>query len=142
MYRTFPSPLVGEGGRRPEGGCLIIHITLQRAQSLRKNLTEAEHKLWYHLRRGNLKEWRFRKQVPLGKYIVDFICYTKNLIIEIDGGGHNEEVTLQYDAVRTTWLESQGYLIQRFWNHEVLCHIEEVLEEILRVGEEQKKGRK
>ena len=111
-------------------------ITLQRAQSLRKNLTEAEQKLWYHLRRGNLKEWRFRRQVPIGKYIVDFICYTKNLIIEVDGGEHNEEDTLIYDKARTLWLKSQGYRIKRFWNHEVLCHIEEVLEEILRIGEE------
>ena len=88
-------------------------------------------KLWYHLRQRNINGFRFRKQVPLGRYIVDFLCYEANLIIEVDGGGHNEDGTIEYDTVRTAWLEKQGYVIKRFWNNDVLCNIDGVLEEIL-----------
>ena len=118
---------MGEG---QDGGCLIS-TTLQRARTLRKKLTDAEAKLWYHLSQRNLNGFRFRKQVPMERYIVDFICHEANLIIEVDGGGHNEDDIIKYDAIRTAWLETQGYTVKRFWNIDVLSNIDGVLEAIL-----------
>jgi very-short-patch-repair endonuclease len=99
-----------------------------KARELRKNLTEAEHALWKHLRLRQLAGYKFRRQQPLGKYIVDFVCFEKRLIIEIDGGQHSEQVA--YDSERTAWLETQGFRILRFWNNQVLKEIEVVKEVI------------
>ena len=71
---------------------------------------------------------KFRRQEPIGSYIVDFVCYEKRLIVEVDGGQHS----LETDADRDAWLTSQGFTILRFWNHNVLQNIEGVLEVILR----------
>ena len=78
---------------------------------------------------------RFRRQHPLGKYIVDFVSLDRRLVIEIDGGQHNEEPRREYDEQRTVWLEKQGYQVIRFWDTEVLKNIEDVLariEEVLK----------
>jgi very-short-patch-repair endonuclease len=96
------------------------------ARKLRKNLTEEEKKLWYHLRLRNLGV-KFRRQVPIGKYIVDFACLNRKLIIEIDGGQHLEN---KKDSIRDDWLESKGFKVLRFWNNEVFENIESVLEKI------------
>src|ERR1700723_2063898 len=93
---------------------------LINARHLRKNLTDAERKLWQILRRRYVKNFRFRKQVPMGNYICDFVCHEARLIIEIDGGQHAGNV--KYDNQRTKWLEQQEYRVLRFWNTEELTN--------------------
>ncbi len=100
------------------------------ARKLRSNSTDAEVKLWSALKNRQLTNLKFRRQAPLGNYIVDFICHEKNMIIEVDGGQHMKTSTK--DGKRTTWLESQGYRVIRFWNDQVLKETDAVLEEILR----------
>ncbi|MGC3972104.1 MAG: DUF559 domain-containing protein [Pirellulales bacterium] len=86
--------------------------------------------VWFHLRSRRFGKFKFRRQVSLGDYIVDFVCFDQRLIVELDGGQH----TLQrdYDARRTSWLESQGFCVVRFWNHDVLEDWETVAEAIWR----------
>ena len=96
------------------------------ARRLRKQMTDAEQKLMYELRRRQIEGFRFRKQVPLGIYVVDFVCFEARLIIELDGGQHNEYKQINYDNQRTAWLQTQGYQVQRFWNDEVLQEIDAV----------------
>ena len=86
------------------------------ARHLRSSQTEAERHLWRMLRRKNLEGWRFRRQVPLGPYIVDFCCLPLRLVIEADGGQHNGSAS---DLVRDDWLRSEGFRVLRFWNHEI-----------------------
>ena len=95
-----------------------------KAQNLRQHSTDAEQALWKCLRNRQLAGHKFRRQVPVGKYIVDFVCFERKIAIEVDGGHHQEQI--QSDAARTTWLESQGFQVLRFWNHEVLTQIEAV----------------
>jgi adenine-specific DNA-methyltransferase len=104
-------------------------MTTIKARELRKNLTEAESALWKHIRYRRLKRHKFRRQAPIGPYIVDFACFEKGLIIELDGGQHSDQVA--YDSERTQWLESQGFHVLRFWNDQVLKEIEAVKESIL-----------
>lgn len=101
-----------------------------KARELRKNLTDAEQTLWRHLRLRQLGGYKFRRQQPIGKYIVDFVCLEERLIIEVDGGQHSEQMA--YDSERNTWLESQGFCIFRFWNNQVLEEIESVKEIIIK----------
>ncbi len=98
----------------------------QKAKQLRSNSTDAERKLWAHIRNRRLQGCKFRRQLPIGQYIVDFACPELRLIIEIDGGQHAEQVL--YDLGRTKFLQSRGYQVVRFWNNEVLGNIEGVLE--------------
>src|SRR2546428_911350 len=95
---------------------------------LRKKATEAEQALWSHLRMKQMGGNRFRRQQPIGPYIVDFVCLEKRLVIELDGGQHAERPV--YDAERTAWLESQGFRVMRFWNNQVLKEIDIVKEAI------------
>ncbi len=104
-----------------------------RARKMRKNLTDAEKKLWRHIRLKNIGGNKFRRQQPIGKYIVDFMCLEKKLIVEVDGGQHSEEIP--YDNERTAWLESEGYRVLRFWNNEVLEDVKIVSEVIVRALE-------
>ena len=101
----------------------------QKAKSLRKNQTEAESKLWHYLRNKQLHGFKFRRQQPLGNYIVDFVCFEKKLIIEVDGGQHAENGDA--DLRRTQWLNERGYRVIRFWNNEVLNHCSGVLDKIM-----------
>ena len=71
---------------------------------------------------------KFRRQFPVGRYIVDFVCREHSLIIEIDGGHHRDQQ--EYDAARTEWLQSQGYEVLRFWDNDVLTELDSVLESI------------
>jgi very-short-patch-repair endonuclease len=98
------------------------------ARKLRREMTAAERRLWTHLRRHQLAGFRFRRQLPVGPYIVDFISLEAKLVIEIDGGQHLESAP---DAVRSAWLEGQGFRVLRFWNHDVLIHADDVLTAIL-----------
>ena len=102
--------------------------TLQKAKILRHNQTEAEQKLWYYLRAHRFMGLKFKRQQPMGYYIVDFVCIEHKLIIELDGGRHQQQ--MEYDQQRTDWLNSQDYTVLRFWNHDVLQQIEVVLERV------------
>ena len=95
-----------------------------KARELRKNLTEAERTLWKYLRLRQFDGNKFRRQQPIGKYIVDFVCFEKKLIVEVDGGQYNEQVI--YDSERNEWLKKQGFRILRFWNNQVLKEIDGV----------------
>lgn len=103
------------------------------AQRLRGGQTDAEQKLWMHLRNGLLKGWKFRRQHPIGNYIVDFCCLEGMLIIELDGGQHLEQKAT--DEERTKYLNSVGFRVLRFWNDDVLTKVDDVLEEVLRALE-------
>jgi len=102
--------------------------TLANAKSLRSNQTEAEARLWYHLRAHRFMGLKFKRQKPVGRYIADFVCWEQRLIIELDGGQHAEQVT--YDQQRDAWLRSEGYTVLRFWNNDVMQQLEGVLEQI------------
>jgi len=98
---------------------------LDHAKTLRRNLTGAEQKLWYHLRAYRFMGKKFKRQKPIGRYVVDFVCLEEKLIIELDGGQHAESV--EYDQERDSWLRKQGYTVLRFWNNDVLRNLEGVL---------------
>ncbi len=99
-----------------------------RARLMRKNLTEAERLLWRRLRLWQVDGFKFRRQQPLGNYIVDFVCLEKRLIVEVDGGQHADDAN--YDTDRDGWLRNQGFVILRFWNNDVLKNIDGVTEVI------------
>ena len=103
-------------------------LTTQKAKGLRKNLTEAESKLWRHIRLRQLGGFKFRRQHPVGPYVLDFACVEKHLAIEVDGGQHSE--CADYDSRRSAYLETHGYKVLRFWNSEVLKNIAAVKEVI------------
>lgn len=105
-----------------------------RAKKLRQNMSEAETRLWHHLRAGRLNGYKFRRQQPMGNYIVDFVCVTPKLIIEADGRQHAEQT--EYDQARSLYLNGLGFTVLRFWNDEILRQTDEVLAEILRVLQE------
>ena len=100
-----------------------------KAQELRQRSTDAEQALWKRLRNRQLAGYKFRRQVLLGKYIVDFVCFERKIVIEVDGGHHQEQA--RYDTARTIWLKSQGFQVLRFWNHEILAAPEAVQEALL-----------
>ena len=97
----------------------------EKAQELRKKSTDAERLLWRHLRAKQLEGLKFRRQEPIGDYIVDFVCFDRSLIVEVDGGQHVREKAK--DDERTRWLEGQGFKVMRFWNNDVMKNIEGVL---------------
>lgn len=94
-----------------------------QAKTLRRNATDAEKKLWSLLRDRRLQGWKFRRQVPLGPYVVDFYCSEAKLVVEADGGQHADSAS---DQVRTKWLNQNGYRVKRFWNNEILSNPEGV----------------
>ena len=106
-------------------------MTSQRARALRKRMTDAERLLWRHLRNRELGGWKFRRQYPVGPFIVDFICVEKNVVIEVDGGQHAENEEL--DTQRSAYLNKMGYRVVRFWNNHVLQETEAVLEAIFAI---------
>ena len=100
----------------------------RNARNLRREMTDAEQLLWRHLRRRQIKGQKFRRQHPLGRYIVDFACLEARLIVEVNGGQHADREG--QDAARTAWLEQKGYRVLRFWNNDVLGNLEAVLQVI------------
>jgi very-short-patch-repair endonuclease len=91
-------------------------------------MTEAEQRLWFHLRRRQLDGCRFRRQHPAGPFVVDFVCVERRLIVEVDGSQHLESTA---DRVRDAWLQRRGFQLIRCWNHDVLERTEQVLAVIL-----------
>src|SRR3970040_1313227 len=99
-----------------------------RARQLRKNPTDAERLLWEKLRLWQVDGCKFRRQQPLDRYIVDFVCLQKRLIIELDGGQHAQQS--DYDRERDGWLRDQEFDVLRFWNNDILRNIDGVMEMI------------
>ena len=103
----------------------------RRAKRLRANQTEPEAVLWQAIRAKRLEGIKFRRQVPMGPFIVDFFCPEHRLVIELDGSQHGEPDTAEYDARRTAWLRDRGYRVVRFWNDDVLRDLDGVCRHIL-----------
>jgi very-short-patch-repair endonuclease len=104
--------------------------TLARARELRSTSTQAESKLWQHLRNRQLNNFKFVRQEPIGPYIADFVCRTKKLVIEIDGVTHETLEELAHDAARTAFLVREGYRVVRFSNEQIYGDLSPVLEAI------------
>ncbi|MCI4569088.1 endonuclease domain-containing protein [Lysobacter sp. CFH 32150] len=113
--------------RRPVDQCRF------RARDLRSNATDAERHLWQRLRMSQIGGYKFRRQVPIGGYIADFVCPQMKLIIELDGGQHAEQT--DYDLQRSRVLLGAGFRVVRYWNDDVLLRTEDVLDDILRALE-------
>ena len=105
-------------------------VNRARAKTMRHAMTEAELKLWNELRAHRLVGLGFRRQFPIDQYIVDFACPTKRLIVELDGSQHGEDAKLRRDAARTRRLEEDGWTVLRFWNDDVLRHVDDVCRHI------------
>ena len=106
------------------------------AKSLRADATDAERKLWAWLRGKQLGGCRFRRQQPIGPYIVDFFCPSAGLVVELDGGQHGADTAIAYDAARDTFLSARGYRVLRFINADVLRDPAQVCERILHAAAE------
>ena len=98
------------------------------ARKLRRTQTDAERALWQRMRDRQLHGYKFRRQMPVKPYIVDFACIELKLIVELDGSQHLQQK--QHDDQRTRFLEASGYQVVRFWNNEVLKNMESVLESL------------
>lgn len=116
-----PNPL----SRSRERAGVRADVKVQQARALRQSSTSAEQLLWRYLRNRQLASAKFRRQHPLGSYILDFVCLEHGLVIEIDGGQQ------AHDQQRTAWLQQQGLQVLRFWNHEVVQQTNEVLAHVL-----------
>ncbi|MXY79836.1 MAG: endonuclease domain-containing protein [Chloroflexi bacterium] len=104
-----------------------MHRT-SRARQLRRDATDAEQRLWSVLRDRQLAGDKFRRQTPIGPYIADFLCMQRRLVIELDGGQHQQRA--DSDRERTRFLESRGYRVLRFWNNDVFDDLESVVDAI------------
>ncbi|MCL4501446.1 MAG: endonuclease domain-containing protein [Deltaproteobacteria bacterium] len=100
------------------------------SRALRQRGTDAENRLWVHLKGKQLEGLKFRRQEAIGNFIADFVTYENRLVIELDGGQHAEENCQTNDIRRDEWLRSQGFRVLRFWNTEVLQNLEGVMETI------------
>ena len=101
------------------------------ARYLRKNKTSAERRLWRELRPLKQVGFKFRQQVPIDRFIVDFACLSQRLIIEVDGGTHSSEAELRKDAVRERYLRDQGFRVLRFWNADVRENMQGVMDTVV-----------
>ncbi len=117
--------------RKRERAGVRADVSVQQARALRQASTTAEQLLWRHLRNRQLAGAKFRRQHPLGPYILDFVCLEQGLVVEIDGGQHADLQAQDYDQQRTVWLQQQGLRVLRFWNHEVVQQTNEVLARVL-----------
>jgi very-short-patch-repair endonuclease len=110
----------------------MVSTSIRRgaAKKLRANTTTHERILWRALKELPIEGSHFRRQAPIGPYVVDFFCPGKRLIIELDGGHHNADETAKRDRQRQLWLENEGYCVLRFWNSEVAGDLRAVLERI------------
>ena len=102
-----------------------------RARKLRRDVTDAERKLWRGLRALQMDDSHFRRQAPIGPYFADFACHAKRLVIELDGGQHGGEAHATQDAARDAYMRANGYRVLRFWNNDVMQNLNGVLETIV-----------
>ncbi len=123
----------GEGDKIEEGDGIENYSkkTLNFAKELRKSQTNAEGLLWYYLKNKQLGGYKFKRQQPIDKYIVDFVCFEKKLIIELDGSQHNEDKNIKHDKIRDSFLRSLGFTILRFCNDEIFTNCFNILDFIL-----------
>jgi very-short-patch-repair endonuclease len=123
-----PSPLTGEGGASApgEGEAASVKVSNPKTKRarIRSDMTDAERKLWSILRNRKLSGHKFRRQVPIGPYVADFLCFEARLIVEADGRQHAEAAS---DAKRDAWLGEQGFTVIRFWNNDIFENPEGVL---------------
>ena len=108
-------------------GVMVNQSQTNTARARRQHMTDAERHLWRALRMRQISGHRFRRQFPLGPYIVDFVCLASRRAIEVDGGQHSNNV---HDAYRDAWLASQGFRVLRFWNNDVLGNLAGVVDAI------------
>jgi len=110
----------------------MISTAIRRAaaKKLRANTTPHERALWRALKELPVEGTHFRRQAPIGPYVVDFFCPARRLTVELDGGHHNDDATAARDSERQAWLEQQGYRVIRFWNSEVTGDLDAVMEKI------------
>ncbi|MDD9863660.1 MAG: endonuclease domain-containing protein [Gammaproteobacteria bacterium] len=127
--KQFPSP--SGRGIKGEGKKCLSPEQLRFIRSLRKQITDAERLLWGLLRNKQLEGFKFRRQHPVGKYVLDFYCHEARLGVELDGGQHNEIDQRRKDEARSFFLAEEGITVVRFWNNEVLRETEGVLEGLL-----------
>ncbi len=106
------------------------------AKSMRRAMPDAEIRLWRYLRKPGIEGLRFRRQTPIGPYIVDFFCPGHRLIVEVDGGQHTRPDAAAHDARRDAWLKAQGYRVLRIWNDDVMTDIDGVCATILAAAAE------
>jgi very-short-patch-repair endonuclease len=123
-----PSSSPQGGGGKRRGGRPDLQTLTGFARDMRKSPTDVETRLWRHLRNKRMEGFKFRRQQPIGTYIVDFVCLEARLVVELDGGQHALDTA--YDEDRDEWLKSEGYRVLRFWNNDVLGNMEGVLERI------------
>ncbi|HWV51101.1 endonuclease domain-containing protein [Pseudorhodoplanes sp.] len=102
-------------------------LRVPQARRLRVAVTASERKLWSQLKRLSPETSHFRRQAPIGPYFVDFACHALRLVIELDGGQHNQAGQMRIDQKRDAYLAAKGYRILRFWNNDVLTNIDGVL---------------
>lgn len=127
--RRLAYPSLEAGWAKPQK---MVSTSIRRAAAkrLRANTTPHERILWRALKDLPIEGSHFRRQAPIGPYVVDFFCPAKRLILEIDGGHHNEVDVAARDLERQRWLENEGYRIIRFWNSEIAADLNAVLERI------------
>lgn len=132
---ALPSPASGRGvgERAAPQARKAKRVALGRAKALRGEQTDAEQRLWHQLRAGRFLGLKFKRQHPVGPYIIDFVCLSRGLAVEADGGQHNGS---ERDRVRDAFLAANGLRVLRFWNDDILKSTESVLEAIrLAAGE-------
>jgi very-short-patch-repair endonuclease len=116
--RNLPSPLAGEGVSRRLTGEGFAKL---QAKRLRHDMTDAETKLWHALRGKKFEGFKFRRQVAIGTYIADFVCFAQRLIVEVDGSQHEGSL---HDVQRDAWLEAEGFRVLRLWNNDVMQNLD------------------
>ncbi|MCP1973255.1 endonuclease domain-containing protein [Bradyrhizobium elkanii] len=114
----------------------VSDIQRDRARQLRRTMTRAETLLWRHLKADRLAGLNFRRQVPIGNYIADFVAHSCKLVVEIDGESHDFDERVRHDERRDAWFQSRGYRVLRFTNDEVLKNLEGVALAILQAAEQ------
>jgi len=126
-------PLHGEGQpTRSVGRVGVSGASTKRARELRKTMTPQEIRLWSRLRTMRANGFHFRRQAPLFGFYLDFVCFNRRLVIEVDGSQHGEDVHADHDAIRDAILRKAGFHTLRFWNSEINTNLDGVLETILR----------
>ena len=106
-------------------------VTASRAGELRKSMTPYERRLWLRLRALRERGFHFRRQAPFRAYYLDFVCFDRRLVVELDGGQHADDLQAEHDAVRDAILRREGFTVLRFWNRSVSQDIEAVMDEIV-----------
>lgn len=131
--RPFTSPNVGRSPGLSSERCeeTAGGGPIAQARRLRKSATEAEQRLWYALRLLKPLGMHFRRQAPIGPYFPDFVCHRSKIVVEVDGSQHAEKTAVEHDAIRTKFLNSEGYRVLRFWNLQILEDHEGVIDDIV-----------